>query len=66
MEEYIENSCLLGWLIDPRTETARVYQSDGLISVLQKLSAPACSWLFCQTCYGCIHLMTPNQVRYDR
>ena len=34
MEEYIENGCLLGWLIDPKTETARVYRPDGSISVI--------------------------------
>lgn len=34
MEEYIENGCLLGWLIDPKTETARVYRPDGSISVV--------------------------------
>ncbi len=35
LEEYIENGCQLGWLIDPRTETARVYRPDGSISVVQ-------------------------------
>ncbi len=34
MEEYIENGCLLGWLINPKTETARVYRPDGSISLV--------------------------------
>ena len=35
MEEYIENGCLLGWLIDPKTETARIYRPDGSTGVVQ-------------------------------
>ncbi len=35
MAEYIENGCLLGWLIDPKTETTRIYRPDGSISVVQ-------------------------------
>ncbi len=33
MHEYIANGCRLAWLIDPKTETARVYRADGSVSV---------------------------------
>ncbi|GAB3316422.1 Uma2 family endonuclease [Larkinella ripae] len=35
MREYIDNGCRLGWLIDPKTETARIYQADGSVQVVQ-------------------------------
>lgn len=35
MEEWIENGALLGWLIDPILEQARVYRADGSISVIK-------------------------------
>lgn len=31
--EYIANGCRLAWLIDPKTETARVFRADGSVSV---------------------------------
>jgi Uma2 family endonuclease len=34
MREYIDNGCRLGWLIDPRTEEARIYRADGSISIV--------------------------------
>ena len=34
MREYMINGCRLGWLIDPRTEEARVYRADGSVSVV--------------------------------
>ena len=33
MLEYIANGCRLAWLIDPKTETARLYRADGSVSV---------------------------------
>ena len=33
MQEYIANGCRLGWLLDPKTETAQVYRADGSVSV---------------------------------
>lgn len=33
MREYMDNGCRLGWLIDPKTEEARVYRVDGSVSV---------------------------------
>ena len=33
MEEYIANGCHLAWLIDPKTETARAFRTDGSVSV---------------------------------
>ncbi|NET30953.1 MAG: Uma2 family endonuclease [Cyanothece sp. SIO1E1] len=38
MREYIENGCLLGWLIDPRTQQVEVYRLGQAVEVLQ---APA-------------------------
>lgn len=35
MREYMDNGCRLGWLIDPRTEEARVYRVDGSVSVFR-------------------------------
>lgn len=34
MREYIDNGCRLAWLIDPKTETARIYQTDGSVQVV--------------------------------
>lgn len=34
MREYMDNGCRLGWLIDPKTEEARVYRADGSVSVI--------------------------------
>ncbi|OGX81891.1 hypothetical protein BEN49_14750 [Hymenobacter coccineus] len=33
--EYIANGCHLAWLIDPKTETARVFRADGSVSVVK-------------------------------
>ncbi|RCR65754.1 Uma2 family endonuclease [Larkinella punicea] len=35
MREYIDNGCRLAWLIDPKTETVRIYRSDGSVQVIQ-------------------------------
>ncbi len=35
MREYVDNGCRLGWLIDPKTEEARIYRADGSISVIR-------------------------------
>ena len=35
MQEYINNGCRLAWLIDPKTETARIFRADGTVSVAQ-------------------------------
>lgn len=33
MQEYIANGCRLAWLLDPKTQTARVFRPDGSVSV---------------------------------
>ena len=33
MSEYIATGCRLAWLIDPKTETARIFRADGSVSV---------------------------------
>ena len=33
MLEYLENGLRLGWLIDPKTETARVFRANGAVEV---------------------------------
>ena len=33
MQEYLDNGLRLGWLIDPKTETARVFRADGSVEV---------------------------------
>lgn len=38
MLEYIANGCRLAWLIDPKTETARVFRADGSVSVAKTFS----------------------------
>ncbi|GAA4447077.1 Uma2 family endonuclease [Nibrella saemangeumensis] len=35
MQEYLENGCRLAWLINPKTEQARVYRPDGSVQVVQ-------------------------------
>ncbi|GAB3916493.1 Uma2 family endonuclease [Larkinella terrae] len=35
MREYIDNGCRLAWLIDPKTETVRIYRTDGSVQVVQ-------------------------------
>ena len=35
MQEYIANGCRLAWLIDPKTETARIFRADGSVSVVK-------------------------------
>ena len=35
MREYVDNGCHLAWLIDPKTETARIYRFDGSVQVIQ-------------------------------
>lgn len=34
MAEYIANGCRLGWLINPKTQTAKVYRANGSIDVI--------------------------------
>ena len=34
MAEYMANSCRLGWLINPKTQTAKVYRENGSIDVI--------------------------------
>lgn len=38
MQEYMENGCQLGWLIDPRTQQVEIYRVEQPVEVLQ---APA-------------------------
>jgi Uma2 family endonuclease len=33
MQEYLDNGLRLGWLIDPKTETARVFRTNGSVEV---------------------------------
>jgi Uma2 family endonuclease len=33
MQEYLDNGLRLGWLIDPKTETARVFRANGTVDV---------------------------------
>jgi Uma2 family endonuclease len=33
--EYMENGCRLGWLINPRLQTAKVYRANGSIDVIE-------------------------------
>ncbi|MDX1941473.1 MAG: Uma2 family endonuclease [Saprospiraceae bacterium] len=35
MVEYIENGCLLGWLIDRKNEQVFIYRTDGSITVVK-------------------------------
>ena len=34
MAEYMANGCRLGWLINPKTQTAKVYRENGSIDVI--------------------------------
>lgn len=34
MQEYVENGCRLAWLINPKTEEARIYRPDGSVRVV--------------------------------
>lgn len=34
MQEYMENGCRLAWLINPKTEEARLYSPDGSVRVI--------------------------------
>lgn len=34
MAEYMANGCRLGWLIDPKTQTTKVYRANGSIDVI--------------------------------
>lgn len=34
LTEYITNGCRLAWLIDPKTETVRVFQANGAVAVV--------------------------------
>ncbi|WP_310393713.1 Uma2 family endonuclease [Hymenobacter sp.] len=38
MQEYIADGCRLAWLIDPKTETARVFRADGSVSVAKSFA----------------------------
>ena len=35
MQEYLDNGCSLGWLIDPKTRQVEMYRSDQEVEVLQ-------------------------------
>lgn len=35
MQEYLENGCSLGWLIDPKTRQVEIYRPDQEVEVLQ-------------------------------
>ena len=35
MQEYLENGCSLGWLIDPKTRQVEIYRSNREVEVLQ-------------------------------
>ena len=35
MQEYINNGCRLGWLIDPRTRQVEIYRHNQPVEVLQ-------------------------------
>ena len=35
IQEFISNGCRLAWLIDPQTETARIFRADGSVSVVK-------------------------------
>lgn len=35
MQEYMDNGCRLGWLIDPKSETTYIYRADGSVSVVK-------------------------------
>jgi Uma2 family endonuclease len=35
MTEYMDNDCRLGWLINPKTQTAKVYRANGSIDVIE-------------------------------
>lgn len=39
MTEYIANGCRLGWLINPKTQTANVYRANGSIDVIADFDA---------------------------
>ncbi len=39
MDEWIENGCRLGWLIDPKREKVYIYRADGSLSVLESFDA---------------------------
>lgn len=39
MEEWMENGCRLGWLIDPEEETAYIYRENGERSVVDSFDA---------------------------
>lgn len=36
--EYVANGCRLAWLIDPKTETARIFRTDGSVSVAKSFA----------------------------
>ncbi len=38
MAEYIDNGCRLGWLINPKTQTVKVYRANGSIDVITGFS----------------------------
>jgi len=35
MLEYIENGCRLAWLLDPKSQTVRIFRADGSVSVVK-------------------------------
>lgn len=38
MAEYMANGCQLGWLINPKTQSARVYRANGSVDVITDFS----------------------------
>jgi Uma2 family endonuclease len=37
--DWIENGCLLAWLIDPKTETTYIYRADGSIHIIRTFTS---------------------------
>lgn len=35
MEEWMENGCLMAWLINPKTEKVYVYRTEGLVHIIE-------------------------------
>ena len=38
LTEYITNGCRLAWLIDPKTETVRIFQANGAVAVVESFA----------------------------
>ena len=35
MEAWMENGCLMAWLINPKTEKVYVYRTEGLVHIIE-------------------------------